>query len=278
MIYLLIVSLLWAFSFGLIKGNLTGINPYFVAFTRMALSSVCFLPLLKPIDIKVRLLSVGAIQFGLMYIFYLAAYQYLRAFEIALFTIFTPIYVSAIADFFEGSFSWLNITTSALAVVACGIYYYHNIAADVVVGFFLVQLSNICFAFGQVAYRRLVKDREKDYSFFAYLYLGAFALTLASALFFGGFEDVHLTSKHIWTLLYLGLLPSGVGFFVWNYGTRKTTIGVVAIFNNLKIPLAVGVSLLFFGESANTIKLLICLFLMLIALYLNQKYRKNETI
>jgi hypothetical protein len=46
MIWLLLVSLAWAFSFGLIKGNLTGVDSNFVAFARMALSllSFCLLP------------------------------------------------------------------------------------------------------------------------------------------------------------------------------------------------------------------------------------------
>ena len=37
MIYLVIVSVIWAFSFPLIKLHLTGLDPSFVAFARMAL-------------------------------------------------------------------------------------------------------------------------------------------------------------------------------------------------------------------------------------------------
>ncbi len=44
MLYLWIVSLLWAFSFGLIKGQLTGLDASFVAFARLLLAALAFLP------------------------------------------------------------------------------------------------------------------------------------------------------------------------------------------------------------------------------------------
>jgi len=44
---LLLVSIAWGFSFGLIKGNLTGIDSNFISFARMAFSLVVFLPFLK---------------------------------------------------------------------------------------------------------------------------------------------------------------------------------------------------------------------------------------
>jgi len=42
MIYLLLVSIAWAFSFGLIKGNLAGVDSNFVSFARMAFSLLVF--------------------------------------------------------------------------------------------------------------------------------------------------------------------------------------------------------------------------------------------
>ena len=41
---------------------------------------------------------IGVVQFGLMYITYIYSYQFLESFEIAIFTIFTPIYVTLIND------------------------------------------------------------------------------------------------------------------------------------------------------------------------------------
>ena len=46
MIWLLSASLLWAFSFGLIKGQLAGIDPVVVSAGRLLLAAVIFAPAL----------------------------------------------------------------------------------------------------------------------------------------------------------------------------------------------------------------------------------------
>ena len=43
-IYLVITSCIWAFSFGLIGNRLAGLDPAVVAFARLALSLLAFLP------------------------------------------------------------------------------------------------------------------------------------------------------------------------------------------------------------------------------------------
>src|SRR5690606_21460219 len=95
---LLIVSLVWAFSFGLIKGRLGGLDPAGVAVVRLAFATMVFLPLLRlralPGLAALRFAAIGAMQFGAMYVFYLRAFAHLQAHEVALFTIFTPIYIA----------------------------------------------------------------------------------------------------------------------------------------------------------------------------------------
>ena len=54
-----------------------------------------------------------------------------------------------------------------------------------------------------------------------------------------------------WLLAYLGVIASGVCFFLWNYGARRVTPVKLAIMNNLKIPLAALISLLLFREQPN---------------------------
>ena len=70
MIWLLIVSFIWAFSFGLIKGRLSGIDPVIVAFLRMAIATAVFLPFFKlravGVGLVARLVAIGALQFGLL--------------------------------------------------------------------------------------------------------------------------------------------------------------------------------------------------------------------
>ena len=52
-------------------------------------------------------------------------------------------------------------------------------------------------------------------------------------------------------LVYLGIVASGICFFLWNRGARLVSAGQLAVMNNLKIPLAVAVSLFVFREPAN---------------------------
>ena len=66
-----------------------------------------------------------------------------------------------------------------------------------------------------------------------------------------GRADLRLEAGQVLALLYLGLIASGLCFFLWNSGAKRTSAGVLSVMNNLKIPLAVACSLLFFGEEGN---------------------------
>ena len=77
--------------------------------------------------------------------------------------------------------------------------------------------------------------------------------------------------NHVWTLLYLGILASGVCFFLWNYGAKLVNAGALAIMNNVKVPLAIACSFIFFHESGNIPRLLGGGMIIVVALLINQK-------
>jgi carboxylate/amino acid/amine transporter len=285
MLLLFIVSLAWAFSFGLIKGNLDGVDSNFVSFARMFLSMLVFLPFTKfrklNRKLTLKLLLAGVMQFGIMYIAYIASFKMLKAYEVALFTIFTPIYVTLIDDAFRKKFNPLYLVTAVLAVLGTWISKSGDaLTPGILTGFLLVQVSNLCFAFGQVYYRRLMLEQGglKDQEVFGVLYLGAVIVTLAATLIFTPLSTLALTPKHIWTLVYLGVFASGICFFFWNIGARKVNTGALAIFNDFKVPLAVAVSLLVFGEKANWIHLLLGGLIVVAALVLNEWLTKKNRI
>ena len=285
MIYLLFVSLLWAFSFGLIKGNLTGLDSNFVSFARLFLSLIVFLPLVKfkKVDRKLswRLILTGMVQYGLMYITYIYSFQYLQAFEVALFTIFTPIYVTLINSFMKRKFNAMFFLTALLAIIGTGIVKYQDLSqSDMLIGFLIVQVSNISFAFGQVFYKASMKDvpELKDQEVFGILYIGGVMITALVSGVFTDFSALQISSNQWITLLYLGIVASGFAFFLWNFGARRVNIGALAIFNNLKVPLAVAVSLLVFGESANIPNLLIGGIIVVLALVINEIYVRRSKL
>jgi drug/metabolite transporter (DMT)-like permease len=284
MFYLLIVSIIWALSFGLIKTHLVGLDPNLVAFIRLALSFVAFLPFLKikslPKDIIVKFILLGMLQYGLMYISYIHAYQYLKAYQIALFTIFTPLYITLINDVLTRKFHPLFLMTASLAIFGTGIIIYKDIGLkDFQIGFLLMQISNICFAFGQIYYKKIMRENKalKDKNIFGLLYFGAVFITAITAGITVTWQTIAITNTQVFALLYLGLIASGLCFFLWNYGAKLTNPGSLAIMNNIKIPLAIFLALILFGESASLIKLCLGGAIIIIALAINERFKaKNK--
>jgi len=261
MVGLLVTSLLWAFSFGLIKRELVGVDPGFVAFVRLGLALMVFAPFLRrgrlPAGTGWRLAAVGAVQLGLMYVLYIASYRYLAAHEVAVLTALTPLHVVLVDMAWRRRWVWPPVLAALLAVVGAGVVTHRGLGSgEMLKGVVLVQLANLCFGGGQVAYRRVVAGREVSHaSAMAALYLGATALTASIAAATVDVGAVDLTPRQAATLLYLGLLPSGLGFFLWNRGATRVGVGMLAVFNNVKAPLAVVVALVVFGEQADGVRL-----------------------
>ena len=277
---LLLVSILWAFSFGLIKSRLAGVDASLVALVRLALSLLVFLPFLRlrgvPWRARARLALVGAVQFGAMYVLYLRAYAYLAAHEVALFTILTPIYVVLIDAAKARRLRWAYlgvaaIATAGAAIVVCAAPH----TASPLPGILLVQGSNLCFAAGQLVWkweRARLPAGPSDLRLFALPYAGAVALALLVAGFSADWGSLARLSPAQWlTLAYLGCVASGLGFFLWNAGARRVDAGTLAVLNDLKIPLGVGCSILLFSERASAPKLAASLALFAAALWLARR-------
>ncbi|MEO6246856.1 MAG: EamA family transporter, partial [Opitutaceae bacterium] len=267
---------IWAFSFGLIKRHLVGLDSALVATVRLGLALLVFLPLVRLRGLRpttaVALLGIGALQFGLMYLTYIESFRHLRAYEAALFTLTTPILVTLLADALDRTLRLRALLAALLAVAGAGFVVFKSTDLNVtLVGLGLVQLSNAAFAGGQVLYRRLMLGDPtlRDREVFGWLYAGGFALAFAIALPRG--VSISPSPAQLWVLLYLGVLASGVGFFLWNVGATRVSAGTLAAMNNVKIPLAVAVALLFFGESADLPRLVAAGAVMGAAVWLAEK-------
>ncbi len=276
--YLLLTSFIWAFSFGLIKGGLEGIPSPVITVFRLGIAFLVFLPFFRPGKIPARLVPrlflTGVVQYGLMYLFYIEAFRYLKAYEIALFTVFTPFFVTLANDLAERKLNLAALANCLLAVAGGLIIQYRQLSsADLQHGFILMQLSNVCFAAGQIYYRRIMtlgNGATGDLQVFALLYLGA-AITALAAAAGTEWSSLIITGRQMLILAYLGSIAAGLCFFMWNAGARQVSPGTLAVFNNLKIPLGIVVSLLIFGESASLPSLIAGGSLMLLALYLNER-------
>ena len=259
MILLLVVSAIWAFSFGLIKGRLAGLDPTAVAVARLVLSLAVFLPFLRTRGLgaraQLRLAAIGAVQFGAMYLLYQSSYVHLKAYQVALFTITTPLMVALIDAAAERRWSGRFAAAAALSVAGAGVVLWQSVGqTGVAGGFVLVQLANLCFAAGQIAWRRerrRLPQGTSDAAVFALPYAGAVLVALAYAAAAADWGAFHPSAVQWGTIAYLGVLSSGACFFLWNVGACRVNAGTLAAVNNAKFPLGVACSLLFFGEQAN---------------------------
>ena len=283
MLYLLTASLIWSFSFGLIKVNLSSLHPNLISFIRIALSFIIFLPFIKTKNIenklKFKLILTGTVQYGLMYITYIYSYKFLKGYEVALFTIFTPLYISIIHDLMRKKLHRNYLLISILAISGTSVIVYKGISSTLFLpGFILLQFSNMFFAWGQVYYREIMKKREdiRDRDIFAYLFFGALIITFISVLITIDISSIFITGTEAITLLYLGTIPSGVAFFLWNFGVRRSGIGTISIMNNLKIPLAIIISMAVFGEEGNLMRIFTGCLILISALIYNEISERRD--
>jgi len=280
--HLFLVSLLWAFSFGLIK-HLSGggIDGSFLSATRLGLALLVFLPFLRLRGLAPRtalaLAGIGAVQFGIMYLAYNESFRFLQSHEVALLTLTTPIFVTLLADALDRTLRARALLAAVLAVLGgAAIVVKSTPTVGATTGVVLIQLSNLAFALGQILYRRLRARQPdlRDRDIFALLLTGGFLVALAAT--FTRDISVDLNTRQVLVILYLGLIASGLGFFLWNLGATRVAAGTLAAMNNAKIPLAVAVSLLVFGESADLPRLAVSVILMGTAVWLAESSSKSD--
>jgi carboxylate/amino acid/amine transporter len=264
MSFLWIVTLVWAFSFSLIGVYLSGqVDDFVSVFLRVVLALAVFAPLLwraRPgWRVGVGLMAIGAVQIGVMYLFLFHAYAYLSVPELLLFTIFTPLYVTLIDEVFLGRRHvaprfWLG---AALAVGGAAIIRFGAVSPDFLLGFVLVQGANLCFAAGQVAYKRLeLGGTLSQVQTFGFFFLGAALVAGLGVVLFADHARWPATALQWGVLLWLGLGASGLGYLGWNLGAKRVNTGQLAAMNNMLIPAGILVNVLFWNREADWLRVI----------------------
>lgn len=282
MSYLLSITLLWAFSFSLIGVYLAGqVDAWFSVLMRIGLATLIFIPFLRPkqvsAPIAIKLMLIGAIQLGLMYIFYYQSFLYLTVPEVLLFTVMTPIYITLLNDAFEGKFHPHFMISAVIATLGAITIRYNGLDSNFLLGFAMVQGANLCFATGQVCYKRLMKDQAiEQKNVFGFFFIGALIVATVCYAIFGNSEKLPTTTTQWGILVYLGTIASGLGYFMWNKGATLVNVGVLAVMNNLLIPAGILVNLLIWNHNADILRLSLGGGLILIALLVNQQLEKKR--
>jgi len=253
-----LVTLIWAFSFSLIGEFLSGrVDPYLAVSSRMLLALVLFLPwLLKSTSSKtqaIALAAIGAIQLGLMYLLLYHSFLYLSVAEVLLFTILTPVYISVLDYFWRYKklhLRWLG--PALLAILGALVIRYQNLSTDFWWGLLLIQAANLCFAFGQVAYRQLDLGSVATQRYnFGWFFVGATLISLLATALFADWNKIPATTLDYGILIWLGLVASGLGYWLWNAGARQVNANQLAVMNNVLIPAGLVVNFVFWQQNVN---------------------------
>lgn len=284
MSYLIGVTALWAFSFSLIGVYLSGqVDSYLAVLTRIVLASLIFAPFLRPRAISGRirwqLMAIGAVQLGLMYIFFYRSFLLLPVPEVLLFTIFTPIYITLLDDMMKRRLSPFYLLTAMVAVIGAAIIRYDGVTEGFWLGFAVVQGANLCFAIGQVAYRHLSPQLPEGVAHrhvFGWFYLGALALVVLMFLLFGNTDKLPSQPVHFVVLGWLGIVASGMGYFLWNKGATRVDAGTLAIMNNALVPAGLLVNLLIWNRDADLPRLALGGAVIVLALLINQFWARQR--
>ncbi|MEH8019374.1 EamA family transporter [Rheinheimera muenzenbergensis] len=280
MSYLIAVTLLWAFSFSLIGVYLAGqVDAYFAVLLRVLLALLVFLPFMRrlPLALAVKLIALGAVQLGLMYLFYYQSFLLLTVPEVLIFSIFTPVYITLLYDVLQRRFSNRFLMAALLAVVAAAIMRFKGLTQDYWLGFVVVQAANLCFAMGQVGYKILLEQQPvklAQHQLFGWFYLGAVIVALPAWWVLGGTQYPHSATQ--WAiLLWLGLVASGAGYYCWNKGATLVSSGVLAVMNNMLIPAGLVVNIVLWNRDENLLSLTIGSVLLILSCMLCKPVRNS---
>ncbi|HBM49653.1 MULTISPECIES: carboxylate/amino acid/amine transporter [Marinobacter] len=280
---LVLVTILWAFSFSLIGEFLAGrVDSDFAVLSRVLLAALVFLPLTRwrgvPGGMKLGIMATGMLQFGITYLCLYRSFSYLTVPEVLLFTIFTPLYVTLLDDAMYRRFSPVALLAAAIATLGAGIIRYDGLSEDYITGFLLLQVANFTFAAGQVGYKHVMQRYPLElpgYRTFGYFFFGALVIALPSFLVFGNPDKLPATGLQWGILAWLGLAASGLGLYLWNRGGCQVDAGTLAIMNNALVPAGLLVNLLIWNRDADLGRLALGGLVIAFSLWVNNRFRRQ---
>ena len=280
--YLLLVTVLWAFSFSLIGQYLAGqVDSDFAVLVRVAIAAAVFIPFTRWRGLPWRLLGglwvAGALQFGVTYLCLYRSFNVLTVPEVLLFTVLTPIYVTLLDDSLAKRFNPWSLFAALIAVGGGVIIRFKHIEGDYLIGFLLLQLANLTFAAGQVLCRQLLARYPTEqplHRFFGHFFLGALLLAIPSFLLFGDAGKLPQSAVQWGVLVWMGLFATALGMFWWVKGSTLVDAGTLAIMNELHVPAGLLVNLLIWNRDADLPKLALGGAVIIASLGLNRFGRK----
>ena len=284
--HLIVVNLLWAFSFSLIGEYLAGrVDSDFAVLVRVAIAALVFIPLTRwrglPRQLVGGLWLAGALQFGVTYLCLYRSFSVLTVPEVLLFTVLTPIYVTLLDDALVRRFSPWALLAALVAVAGGVLIRFQPLEGDYLVGFVLLQVANATFAAGQVLCRHLLARYPTElplYRFFSHFFLGALLVALVSFAIFGNTARLPQTAVQWGVLVWMGLFATALGMFWWVKGSTRVDAGTLAVMNELHVPLGLVVNLLIWNRDADLPRIALGGGVIVLSLWLNRIGRSRRAL
>lgn len=287
MFYLVVVTVLWAFSFSLIGEYLAGsVDSYFAVVTRISLAALVFLPLTQWQGVARSfiwgVMVCGALQFGITYVCLYVSFSVLTVPEVLLFTILTPLHITLINDLLNRHFQPWALVAALVAVFGAGIIRYDAISSNFLLGFLLLQVANLTFATGQVYFKYLMKQYPSTipaYKRWGYFYIGGFLIAFPAFLVLGNPSTISQISLGQWAILgWLGFAASALGMYWWNKGACLVDAGTLGVMNNALIPAGLIVNIVIWNHDADLLRLVLGGSIIAGSLWINKLGRNSRTI
>ena len=223
---------------------------------------------------------VGAFQLGLMYCFLLPVLPVpQRAGSPAVYHLYPYLLFTLIYDLLHRQFSAWYLITAAIAVLGAAVIKFEGINENFIIGFFIVQGANLCFAIGQVGYKRIMEQEKAElpqHTVFGLFYLGAICVALPMFLLFGNLDKLPTTNTQWGILIYLGIIASGLGYFIWNKGSTLVNAGALAIMNNALVPAGLIVNIVIWNRDVDYPRLIIGGLIIMASLWINETWVKRK--
>jgi drug/metabolite transporter (DMT)-like permease len=183
----------------------------------------------------------------------------------------TPLYITLLNDLLEKRFNAQFLLVAVIAIFGAIAIRYEGIDGDFLLGLLLVQGANLCFASGQVFYKRLMSEQTLEHkTVFGWFFIGALVVAVSCYVLFGNPDKLPTTVTQWGVLTYLGLIASGLGYFAWNKGAVEVNVGALAVMNNLLIPAGIIVNVVIWNRDADLVRLGLGGAIIVFALWLNQ--------
>ena len=148
MFYLIITTIIWSFSFSLIGNYLsTDINSWSLAFLRSTIACIFFL---RWIDFKIpfsyilKIVLIGALQIGIMYMLYLNAFNYTSVQKILLFTVTTPFYITMISQIINKKIKLFAFFIALISILGALVIRMTDFNTGDFVGFIFILFAQYC--------------------------------------------------------------------------------------------------------------------------------------